>query len=42
LAEPPGDYPGTPRWVKVLGAIVIVLVLAFVIAHLTGGGMRHH
>ncbi len=27
---------GTPRWVKVLGIIAIVLVLLFVILHLTG------
>ena len=31
-------YPGTPRWVKVFGIIVIVLVLLFVILHLAGGG----
>lgn len=30
-------YPGTPRWVKILGIIVIVAVLLFVIMHLTGG-----
>jgi len=28
--------PGTPRWVKVLGIIAIVLILLFVILHLTG------
>ncbi len=28
--------PSTPRWVKVSAIIVIVLVLLFVIAHLTG------
>lgn len=32
-----GSPPGTPRWVKVFGVIGIVLVLAFVIVHLTGG-----
>ena len=31
---------GTPRWVKVLGTIVAVLVLVFVIALFTGGGHR--
>ncbi len=36
--------PGTPRWVKVLGIIAIVLVLLFVTLHLTGFnpmGMDH-
>lgn len=31
-----GSRPGTPRWVKVFGIIGIVLVLGFVILHLTG------
>ncbi len=30
--------PSTPRWVKVSGIITIVLVLMFVILHLTSGG----
>jgi hypothetical protein len=34
------DDPGTPRWVKVSGIIVVVLVLLFVIRHLTDGGLR--
>ena len=37
-----GGYPGTPRWVKVFGIIVIVLVLVFVIVHLMGGGLGDH
>ena len=32
-------YPGTPRWVKLFGIIVIVLVLLFVGMHLTGRGL---
>ena len=28
--------PGVPRWVKLLGITVIVLVLAFVVLHLSG------
>jgi len=36
------DTTGTPRWVKVFGIIVIVLVLLFVILHLTGGGLGGH
>lgn len=35
------DNP-TPRWVKVTGIIFIVLVLAFVILHLSGGGFGRH
>jgi hypothetical protein len=37
-----GGYPGTPRWVKVFGIIVIVLVLVFVVVHLMGGGLGDH
>ena len=32
----------TPRWVKVFGIVTIVVVLLFVIAHLTGGGFGAH
>ncbi len=31
-------YPGTPRWVKVLGIIVIVVVLLLVAGMFIGGG----
>ena len=34
-----GSTPSTPRWVKVFGIIVIVLVLLFVILHLTGNSL---
>jgi len=34
-----GTRPGMPRWVKVFGIIVIVLVLLFVISMLAG--VRH-
>ncbi len=40
-----GSAPGMPLWVKVFGAIVIVLVLLFVFLHLTGnslGGVEPH
>ncbi|MFC0469086.1 DUF2933 domain-containing protein [Halalkalibacter kiskunsagensis] len=30
--------PNMPRWVKVFGVIVIVLLLVFVIIHIFGGG----
>ena len=32
-------YPGTPLWVKVSAAVVVILVLIFVGMHLAGGGM---
>ena len=34
--------PGMPRWVKLLGGIIIVSVLLFVILHLLGAGFRGH
>ena len=34
-----GSTTSTPRWVYVSGIIAIVLVLLFVIMHLTGGGL---
>jgi hypothetical protein len=47
VADPPSgpdpdDDTGTPRWVKVSGIIGAVLVLLFVIRHLTGGGLGGH
>ena len=36
-----GDYPGTPRWVKVFGIVVLVLVLVIVIIMATGVGGEH-
>ena len=41
MAELPA-YPGTPRWVKILGIIALVLVLLFGIAHLTGVAPTSH
>ncbi len=34
----PSPYPGTPRWAKVFGIIVIVLVLLVVAMMFIGGG----
>ena len=38
-------YPGTPRWVKVSGIVVLVVVLVLVVAAVATGGqhgpMRH-
>ena len=36
------DTTSTPRWVYVFGIIAIVLVLLFVVLHLTGGGLVGH
>ncbi len=36
MADPP-PYPGTPRWVKVFGIIVIVVVLLVVAMMFIGG-----
>jgi sirohydrochlorin ferrochelatase len=33
--------PGTPRWVKAFGIVVIVLLLAFAGMHLTGKAPTH-
>jgi hypothetical protein len=38
MAEPdPGTTPGTPRWVKVVGIIAVVLLLLLGIIILIGG-----
>jgi hypothetical protein len=37
-----GSTSTTPRWVTVLGIIVIVLALLFGIMHITGGGLGRH
>jgi len=39
-----GSPPSMPRWVKIFGIILIVLVLAVVAMHLTGTdfGNLHH
>lgn len=37
-----GSPAGAPRWVKVFGIIVIVLILAAVILHLTGRRPMSH
>lgn len=42
MADPP-PYPGPPRWVKVLGTILIVLALLLVVLMFTRGpGGRGH
>ncbi len=40
-----GPSSGTPRWVKVLGVLVLLLVLLVVVLHVTGnslGGQGDH
>lgn len=34
--------PPTPRWVKVFGLVALLLILAFLITHLAGGGLGRH
>jgi len=41
MADPP-PYPGTPRWVKVSGIVVGVLVLLIAIVIHAGGGAHHN
>ena len=36
-----GSGTGTPRWVKVFGAIVLVVVVLFIVLLLTDGPGRH-
>ena len=36
-----GSPPGTPRWVKVFGIVVLVLVLLVVVMMATGVGGKH-
>lgn len=36
------EYPGAPRWVKVAGIIVLVLVLVFAVVHISGHGIGNH
>ena len=33
---------GPPRWVKVFGAVALILLSTAAVAHLVGGGMGHH
>ena len=37
-----GLRPPTPRWVKVFGLLIGVLIVVFVILHLTGNSMGNH
>ena len=42
MTEPLTDLPpGTPRWVKAFGIILVVLLLAFAGLHLTGNAPTH-
>jgi hypothetical protein len=34
--------PGTPRWVYMFGIVALLLVLLFVVLHLTGGAPGGH
>jgi hypothetical protein len=37
----PPDRYRTPRWVKIFGAVAVLLIVAFAVLHLAGGGFRH-
>jgi hypothetical protein len=37
-----GSTPSTPRWVKVFGIIALILVMLFIILHLTGNNFGGH
>jgi len=41
-SAPDADDEGTPRWVKVVGAVLVVLLVIFVLQHLLGGGLGNH
>ncbi|MEO8549391.1 MAG: hypothetical protein ABI678_05445 [Kofleriaceae bacterium] len=34
--------PTTPRWVKVFGAVALVVIAVFLVVHLMGGGFHGH
>jgi hypothetical protein len=36
------DDGGMPRWVKVFGVTVLILLLVFVVVHLAGRGLGGH
>jgi uncharacterized integral membrane protein len=36
------DSRSRPRWVKVFGILIVILVLVFVIMHLTSGDIPDH
>jgi hypothetical protein len=40
-ASKPNDYPGAPRWVKLLGVIALALLVVFAAVHITGRGFHH-
>lgn len=41
-AGPRASAEQTPRWVKVFGLVALVVVVAFVVIHLTVGGLGNH
>jgi hypothetical protein len=36
------DDGSIPRWARVLAIVIVVLLVVFVIMHITGGGVRDH
>ena len=37
-----GAPPPAPRWVKAFGVVIVILVLAFIVLHLTGNSLGNH
>jgi hypothetical protein len=37
-----GSAPGAPRWVKMFGIVAVLLVVLFIILHLTGHSIGGH
>lgn len=42
MADAPPPYPGTPRWAKVLGTVIIVVIVLFFGLLSTRGVHRGH
>ena len=41
-ADPQGESAATPRWLYVVGSLVILAAVAFVAMHLASGGLVRH
>ena len=41
-SRPAASPPGMPGWVKAFGIVALVLIMLFVVLHLTGHGMGGH
>jgi hypothetical protein len=41
MSQPPPEYPGMPRWVKVIGILAATLAVLALVIVLTGVGGPH-